>query len=217
MNYDAIEYGDQIKEIKSQNRKEKNLKADEEFLCGLTKEDKLDPVYTVCLYLGEKPWQGPRSLKDMMNSGAIKEPWKKWFADYQMNLICVNELKDFSKFRTSLRQLFLVLANREDRKKLETAIESDPAFKALDKETARVAGVLIGAEEFMEDKIMQEGGTVDMCTALKQLRAEGHAEGIALLNTLNQKLVQDNRMDDLLRAVSDVEFQKQLLTEYELA
>ena len=118
---------------------------------------------------------------------------------------------------TSLRQLFLVVANREDRKKLETAIESDPAFKALDKETARVAGVLIGAEEFMEDKIMQEGGTVDMCTALKQLRAEGHAEGIALLNTLNQKLVQDNRMDDLLRAVSDVEFQKQLLTEYELA
>ena len=118
---------------------------------------------------------------------------------------------------TSLRQLFLVVANREDRKKLETAIESDPAFKALDKETARVAGVLIGAEEFMEDKIMQEGGTVDMCTALKQLRAEGHAEGIALLNTLNQKLVQDNRMDDLLRAVSDAEFQKQLLTEYELA
>lgn len=56
-----------------------------------------------------------------------------------------------------------------------------------------------------------------MCTALKQLRAEGHAEGIALLNTLNQKLVQDNRMDDLLRAVSDAEFQKQLLTEYELA
>ena len=51
-----------------------------------------------------------------------------------------------------MRQLFLVVANREDRKKLETAIESDPAFKALDKETARVAGVLIGAEEFMEDK-----------------------------------------------------------------
>ena len=115
-----------------------------------------------------------------------------------------------------MRQLFLVVANREDRKKLETAIESDPAFKALDKETARVAGVLIGAEEFMEDKIMQEGGTVDMCTALKQLRAEGHAEGIALLNTLNQKLVQDNRMADLFKAMVDVEFQKLLLAEYEL-
>ncbi len=55
-----------------------------------------------------------------------------------------------------------------------------------------------------------------MCTALKQIRAEGHAEGITLLNTLNQKLVQDNRMDDLLRAVADVEFQMQLLAEYEL-
>ena len=63
-----------------------------------------------------------------------------------------------------------------------------------------------------------------MCTALKQLRAEGraeghaegHAAGITLLNTLNQKLVQDNRMDDLLKAMADVEFQKQLLTEYKL-
>ncbi len=76
MNYDTLEYGAQIKEIKSQNKKEKRLKSGEEFLCGLTKEDRLDPVYTVCLYLGEKPWQGPRSLKDMMNAGAVKEPWK---------------------------------------------------------------------------------------------------------------------------------------------
>ena len=156
----------------------------------------------------------------MMNAGAVKEPWKKWFADYQMNLICVNELKDFSKFRTSLRQLFLILANQEDRKKLETAIESDPTFKALDEETARVAGVLIGAEAFMEERIRQEGGKVDMCTALKQLRAEGraegHAAGIILLNTLNQKLVQDNRMADLFKAMVDVEFQKLLLAEYEL-
>lgn len=76
MNYDALEYGKQIKELKSQNKNEKRLKPGEEFLCGLTKEDRLDPVYTVCLYLGEKPWQGPRSLKDMMNAGAVKEPWK---------------------------------------------------------------------------------------------------------------------------------------------
>ena len=156
----------------------------------------------------------------MMNAGAVKEPWKRWFADYQMNLICVNEIKDFSKFCTSLRQLFLILANQEDKKKLETAIESDPTFKALDEETARVAGVLIGAEEFMEERIRQEGDKVDMCTALKQLRAEGHAEGRAeertLLNTLNQKLVQDNRMDDLLKSMADVEFQKQLLAEYNL-
>ena len=112
--------------------------------------------------------------------------------------------------------MFLVLANREDRKKLETALESDPTFKALDEETACVASVLIGAEEFMEERIRQEGDKVDMCTALKQIRAEGHAAGITLLNTLNQKLVQDNRMDDLLKAMVDVEFQKQLLAEYKL-
>lgn len=30
------------------------------------KEDKIIPVITVVLYFGEKPWDGPRSLKDMM-------------------------------------------------------------------------------------------------------------------------------------------------------
>ena len=45
---------------------------------------------------------------------------------------------------------------------------------------------------------------------------EGRAETVVLLNTLNQKLVQDNRMADLFKAMVDVEFQKLLLAEYEL-
>lgn len=36
------------------------------------------------------------------------------------------------------------------------------------------------------------------------------------LNQLNQKLIADNRMEDLARAVSDREFQEQLLQEYGL-
>ena len=39
-------------------------------------------------------------------------------------------------------------------------------------------------------------------------------EGIQQINQLNQKLLQDNRMDDLLRSTRDAAFQEELLKEY---
>lgn len=111
---------------------------------------------------------------------------------------------------------------------MQQVVESDPAFAEMDRETAHVAGVLIGAEEFMEKRIMEEGDNVNMCTALKEWsleeraigraegREEGCAAGMALLNALNLKLLQDNRVEDLCRASADEKFQKQLLEEYQL-
>ena len=69
MQYDAMEYGQQMEELKKENREKGSLKTDGEFLCGMRKEDRLAPVYTLCLYHGEESWDGPRSLKDMMDFG----------------------------------------------------------------------------------------------------------------------------------------------------
>lgn len=38
----------------------------EEFLSGLRKGDKLIPIITAVVYLGEDPWDGPRSLFDII-------------------------------------------------------------------------------------------------------------------------------------------------------
>ena len=79
----------------------------------------MPPAFTVCLYLGTEPWTGPRNLSDMMDFGEDEEGWKDFFADYQMNLICVNEIKDFSVFHTQLKLLLMLLAYREDKEKKE--------------------------------------------------------------------------------------------------
>jgi hypothetical protein len=42
----------------------------------------------------------------------------------------------------------------------------------------------------------------------------GEKHGKELLNLLNQKLVSDQRIDDLVRSTTDPEFQKKLLEEY---
>ena len=46
--------------------------------------------------------------------------------------------------------------------------------------------------------------------------AEGRAEGEARVNKLTQLLLEENRQDDLLKAISDKAFQEELMNEYGL-
>ena len=52
----------------------------EEFLSGLRKDDKLIPIITAVVYFGEKPWDGPRSLYDMLDipNEAMKNSTLLW-------------------------------------------------------------------------------------------------------------------------------------------
>ena len=50
----------------------------------------------------------------------------------------------------------------------------------------------------------------------EEAREEGHMETLEQLNRLNQFLLRDGRQEDLLKSVSDVDFQKELLKEYGL-
>ena len=90
MQYDAMEYGRQLKELKQYNTSRKLLRNSAEWLCGITKDDRLAPVYTLCLYHGEDPWDGPLTLKDMMRFDGDREKLQQYFTDYPMRLFCVN-------------------------------------------------------------------------------------------------------------------------------
>lgn len=69
MQYDTLEYGRQIEELQAKNDREEDYKNGAEWLCKIKKTDRLTPVYTLCVYHGEDEWDGPRSLKDMMDFG----------------------------------------------------------------------------------------------------------------------------------------------------
>ncbi|MDO4648785.1 MAG: hypothetical protein Q4B26_09050 [Eubacteriales bacterium] len=66
-------------------------------------------------------------------------------------------------------------------------------------------------------RILYEG---DMSSARKEGLAQGLSEGERLgaikINTLIQKLLQDDRLSDLKRCTADHEYQKLLLKEYGL-
>ena len=228
MNYDALEYGRQVKKRRRKNRNGKLLQTPAEKVCGLRKSDRLVPTYTVCVYHGTEKWDGPRSLRDMMDFGDDAEEWERLFCDYRMHLICVNEIRDFSKFRSPLREFLQLLSCREDDARLQVLLTENEQFKSIDEETARAASVLMGNEVLIENAKNEEEGTYNMCKALQKImedsenvgyskgRNVGHSEGFDISGTLFLKLNKDNRMEDWMIAIRDKEYRAKLLDEYGL-
>lgn len=66
MQYDVADYRKQIDGLRRKNEREKKWKSASERFCGLRKDDRLVPVYTLCLYHGVEKWDGPRSLRKLL-------------------------------------------------------------------------------------------------------------------------------------------------------
>lgn len=198
MDYDSREYGEQIRVIQKKNRKAANAGNEivydnvGERLCEFKRNDRLVPVYTICVYHGAEEWDGPRSLIDMMDFGADdvgtdnaecdRERWERYFADYPMRLICVNEMADYSKLQTSVKEVFRLLPYRKDKTRLYEIMRKSPEYQQVDMETAHTISVLIGVDTFMErEEKYKNGEGYNMCQALRELvedsRMEGRAEG----------------------------------------
>jgi len=205
LDYDCREYGKQIRQIQRKNRSAEKEKGNSvyasagERLCEFKKTDRISPVYTICLYHGVEPWDGPRSLRDMMEFGEASEEesreWEQYFADYPMRLVCANEPMDCSGMRTALKEVFNLLPYRKDRKRLRALLQENPAYKRLDEETAQTISVLMGVKMFMEKKEKYRmGKEYDMCQALQEMMEESREEG----EKKGEKkgisvLIQDNR------------------------
>jgi len=216
MNYDCLEYGQQIRSCKNHNRKEQKLETGAEKLCGLRQEDRLAPAFTLCVYHGIEAWNGPRCLKDMMEFGENGECWEQLFSDYQMHLLCINEITDFSRFQSPLRELFELLAYRKNRTGLKKILAENQKYQRLDEETAKAVSVLMGVEGLMKKSKNQGEETYNMCEALQEIAQDSRNEGINILNKLNMILVESNRMDDLLKAINNKDYRTQLLREFGL-
>ena len=53
-----------------------------------------------------------------------------------------------------------------------------------------------------------------MCVLLDMYEERGETRGIHEINTLNLRLLDDNRLEDMQRAMIDTDYQKELMREY---
>lgn len=149
--YDWIGYSKQVEEARKSFKKKKGKPEEsaelysedgvlkikltsEEFLSGFRKTDRLIPIITAVIYVGSDPWDGPKSLFDMMDI-----PDKRlipFLNDYKLNIISAPDIKDedFDKFHTDLGFAMKIIKHQKDDadKIIENSehrkIDSDAAF-----------------------------------------------------------------------------------------
>ena len=179
MRYDQMEYGRQIRDIISRRETALGKQGSAgNWMKRLQQEDRLCPVYTICFYHGTEPWDGPRSLRDMMHFGRETEGWQDVFHDYGMTLFCAGEQKDLSRFGTDLKLLLKVLQLRQDKDGLLRLWSEEP-FSHLDLETAETMAVMTDSVNILKKLEITEEGGCNMCLAVEEMKRDWKAEGEA--------------------------------------
>ena len=172
MIYDALNYGDQVAVKAKRHRKEKDLEPGGEFLSGFKRTDKIKPIITLTIYWGNRAWDGPRELRDMFVD--VDKELYQFINNYKLNLLVPNEIRDFSKFSSSLGTAMRYLSASGNNEALQKVINDDN-YRRLDVQTARLLGSLMG----FEVKVKKGQEDFDMCEALLQRDNEKREEGEA--------------------------------------
>ena len=160
---------------------EEGLTSDE-FISGMRKGDKYIPVITIVVYYGRgKPWDGARTLYELLDIKGNEESILPFISDYQMNIFDYHEYDDFGQFHSELEAVFEFLRYSEDKEALKVKMTE---HKGKYEELSNQAKVLlmqlsgidalpdIGEEEFKK-------GEFSMCKAFADMKEEGKIEGRA--------------------------------------
>ncbi len=118
------------------------------------------------IYYGEKDWEGPRRLSDLME---IPEELEPYFNNYQIYIFSINT-SDGSEFKDPEVRKILKAAYCLRRKRIE---ELEP----MSAEEVSVLAAFVNSERLAE---LAESGEeeIKVCTALKEMIAEGEEQGM---------------------------------------
>ena len=179
---------------RQEHRERKDLKA-EEYLSGISREDRFLPVVTLVLYFG-KHWDGPRNLKDLLDLEGMLPEVRELLADYPVYVIEVGNYPYAEAFRTDLKLVFGFVQNADDKEKLRAfARAEEEALSELAEDAYDLISVMTGTEEL--DRIKKEKqerkGKVNMCKAIDDMLADAREEGRK--ETMNglQEMIADAR------------------------
>lgn len=175
MGYD---YGTYKKQYDSNAKKYKTADdmEEDEFLSRMKKTDKLLSVITIVVYYGEKPWDGAKTLHEMLD---IPEEMKPYVNDYKMLLVEARK-NDLQLHNINNRDLFsllqIILSNHISK---NTAKEKVIEYSRQNKTDRSVVMAVAGATNTKLDYNALGKGDEAMCTLFEEIAKESRAEGEA--------------------------------------
>ena len=175
MLYDALTYSGQITELSREHRKQGDSMTSEEFLSGMTAEDRLIPVITVVVNFATEPWTAPCSLYEMLEEtspGVLR-----CISDYRINLIDPHRMceEDFQKMRGSMQYVMRFIGASSSRKGMEELLSRyRDVYSHMEREVAALLSECANVKLEIEEK--EE--VVDMCKAWDDMAKESMERGI---------------------------------------
>ena len=153
------------------------------FLGGITKEDRFKAVVTIVLYYGSEPWQGARTLYDLLDLDSVPDKVKDLLNDYRIHILEVRRIQELDRYQTDLREVFGFIQKSGDKAAvINFAFENAEKFQKLEEDAYDVISILTGSKELetMKEKYREKGGKINMCEAIRGLIEEGKAIGLSL-------------------------------------
>ena len=177
MGYSHSEYSLQAGRYMDGIRKKEVSVTGDEYISGFPKSGRLVPYLPVIVYLGARKWDGPQHLHEMFDTGIPKEILAH-VPDYPVMILSpfLMEEKEIHRFQTDLKQVFLMIRYQNDKEKMKQILSEDNAFRHLPWITATLIQSVTGMN--IPITVSEEGGTVNMCKAIEDMRAEAKTEGI---------------------------------------
>lgn len=186
-----------------------------EFLSGFAHGDRLIPVLTLCVYWGDREWDGPKNLHEMLDIPPDFLQYKDKIADYKLNLLEVCRIPDLDQYQGELKALLGFVKHQNSKHALKQFITGNQEiFQNIGRETLHAMSILGNARN-LEESLMrkqtdetEEG--LNMCQALEEWledeRAEGRAAGLTegraagLIEGGIQTLIEDNLEEGIPRS-----------------
>ena len=171
---DFINVARQISVIQNKHKNDKDISEPDEYVSGFKKDDRINGVITLVIYYGEKPWDGPTKLSDMISDS----PYKPFIADYPMHLLDVRRMPDdeINEFSDKIRPLFGFLKYEKTDKLVDYVNTNEDIFSDLPPETFDTLMEITHSpelERFGKEARTAKGG-VNMCYGI-QVYAQKYA------------------------------------------
>ena len=221
----------QVSDIRADHMEKGDCLGDE-YISKMKREDSLEPVAILVLYFGKKPWDGAKDVHELFGIKNYPKPFREVVPNYRMNLLDVNRFEYIERFQTDLYLVFGFLQRRWDKKALRTFItENADGFHRLKEDAYDVIQAYGRLPKLKQQKETYRiaKGEIDMCQAWNEImkeerqkgrqagRTEGRTEGEEKLAKLIQLLLNNNRMEDILKVTKNRTYRRKLYQEYEIS
>jgi hypothetical protein len=172
--YDVVSYKKQYQELTQRYKGTCELSGNEK-MSGIKRSDRFTPVVTVVVYFGSEPWDGPRSLYEMLN---LPDELKPFVNDFKINLVEVRD-NNLTFNNQDNKDLFTLLRiiydNKSDRKTKRAQLEEYSNNRTVDRAVLKV----IVATSKSNINVHEEKEEITVCKLWDEVREDGKEEGRA--------------------------------------